>query len=112
MSSKDDFKSKPCWVYIDGEPATSYQELIKGIASQNMEEKEQSLMKLIKSMLNDENYPTNIMIKVINSLLIVEDQRIKKLLLLFWEVNVINHLDIRKEKSRWGHQRRVLPCLQ
>lgn len=89
MSSKDDFKSKPCWVYIDGEPATSYQELIKGISSQNMEEKEQSLMKLIKSIINDENYPTNVMIKVINSLLIVEDQRIKKLLLLFWEVYTI-----------------------
>ncbi len=112
MSSKDDFKSKPCWVYIDGEPATSYQELIKGISSQSMEEKEQSLMKLIKSMLNDENYPTNIMIKVINSLLIVEDQRIKKLLLLFWEVNAIDYIDIRKEESRWWHQRRILPSLQ
>ena len=83
---KDDYKSKPCWVYVDGEPATSYQELIKGIASPNMEDKEQALMKLIKSIISDENYPTNIMIKVINSLLIVEDQRIKKLLFIFWEV--------------------------
>ena len=88
MSHIDDFKSKPCWVYIDGEPTLSYQELIKGISSPNMEEKEQSLMKLIKSMICDENYPTNILIKVINSLLIVEDQKIKKLLLIFWEVNI------------------------
>ena len=86
MSNKDEIKSKPCWVYIDGEPPTSYQEIIKGISSTSLEEKEQSLIKLIKSIICDENYPTNILIKVINSLLIVEDQKIKKLLLLFWEV--------------------------
>jgi len=73
-------------MYIDGEPATSYQELIKKLKSTSIEDKYNGLSAIIKSIMNDDNYPSNLMITVIQNVQICEDVKLKKLLFLFWEI--------------------------
>jgi len=79
-------KEKPCYIYIDQEPLTSYREVTKKISSKDIKEKEEGLKTLLGSMVNDDNYPQDIMINAIHHLTIVDDIRIKKLLFLFWEI--------------------------
>ncbi len=80
-------KEKPCWFYVDAEPIASFREVQNQLSSKDIAEKEASLQKILGSIINDENYPDNLMMSAINYLTIVEDIRIKKLLFLFWEVN-------------------------
>ncbi len=88
MYNKDqnDSKEKPCWFYVDVEPITSFREVQNQLSSKDISQKETSLKKILGSIINDENYPDNLMMSAINYLTIVEDIRIKKLLFLFWEV--------------------------
>jgi coatomer subunit beta len=79
-------KEKPCYIYIDQEPLTSYREVTKKISSKDIKEKEEGLKTLLGSMVNDDNYPQDIMINAIHHLTIVDDIRVKKLLFLFWEI--------------------------
>ena len=85
-STKQTMKEKPCYLYIDDEPITSYREVIKKISSKDNKEKESALKTILGSMVNDDNYPQDLMINVIHHLTIVDDINIKKLLFLFWEV--------------------------
>ena len=85
-STKQTLKDKPCYLYIDDEPITSYRDVIKKISSKEIPEKEEALKKILGSMANDDNYPQDLMINVIHHLTIVDDINIKKLLFLFWEV--------------------------
>ena len=85
-STKQTMKEKPCYLYIDEEPITSYRDVIKKISSKENSEKEESLKQIIGSIVNDDNYPQDLMINVIHHLTIVDDIDIKKLLFLFWEV--------------------------
>ena len=85
-STKQTLKEKPCYLYIDDEPITSYRDVIKKISSKEIPEKEEALKKILGSMVNDDNYPQDLMINVIHHLTIVDDINIKKLLFLFWEV--------------------------
>ena len=85
-STKQTMKEKPCYLYIDDEPITSYREVIKKISSKDNTEKESALKTILGSMVNDDNYPQDLMINVIHHLTIVDDINIKKLLFLFWEV--------------------------
>ena len=85
-STKQTMKEKPCFLYIDDEPITSYREVIKKISSKDNKEKESALKTILGSMVNDDNYPQDLMINVIHHLTIVDDINIKKLLFLFWEV--------------------------
>jgi len=88
MYNKDqlDLKEKPCWFYVDADPIASFREVQNQLSSKDILEKESSLKKILGSIINDENYPDNLMMSAINYLTIVEDIRIKKLLFLFWEV--------------------------
>lgn len=86
MKNENDHKLRPCWVYIDGEPANSYQELMKNLASKSIDDKINSLSQIIKSIMNDDNYPSNLMITVLNNVQMCEDVKLKKLLFLFWEI--------------------------
>lgn len=79
-------KEKPCYFYIDQEPLTSYREVIKKISSKTLPEKEEGLKRILGSMVNDDNYPQDLMISAIHHLTIVDDINVKKLLFLFWEV--------------------------
>ena len=79
-------KEKPCYIYIDQEPLTSYREVTKKISSKDIGEKEEALKLVLGSMVNDDNYPQDLMINAIHHLTIVDDIRIKKLLFLFWEI--------------------------
>jgi len=83
-----DSKEKPCWFYVDAEPIASFREVQNQLSSKDISEKESSLKKILGSIINDENYPDNLMMSAINYLTIVEDIRIKKLLFLFWEVKL------------------------
>ena len=65
MKNENEHKQRPCWMYIDGEPATSYQDLMKGLKSNSVDEKYNALSAIIKSIMNDDNYPSNLMITVI-----------------------------------------------
>ena len=85
-STKQTMKEKPCYLYIDEEPLTSYRDVIKKISSKENSEKEDALKTVLGSMVNDDNYPEDLMINVIHHLTIVDDIKIKKLLFLFWEV--------------------------
>lgn len=79
-------KEKPCYLYIDDEPITSYRDVTKKIASKEFPEKGEGLKTILGSMVNDDNYPQDLMMNVIHNLTIVDDINIKKLLFLFWEV--------------------------
>lgn len=79
-------KEKPCYLYIDDEPITSYRDVTKKIASKEFPEKEEGLKTILGSIVNDDNYPQDLMMNVIHNLTIVDDINIKKLLFLFWEV--------------------------
>ena len=85
-STKQTMKEKPCYLYIEDEPITSYRDVIKKISSKEIPEKEEALKEILGSMVNDDNYPQDLMINVIHHLTIVDDINIKKLLFLFWEV--------------------------
>ena len=85
-SIKQTMKEKPCYLYIDEEPITSYRDVTKKIASKEFPEKEEGLKTILGSMVNDDNYPQDLMMNVIHNLTIVDDINIKKLLFLFWEV--------------------------
>ena len=54
--------------------------------SLTLKEKEEALKTILGSMVNDDNYPQDLMINAIHHLTIVDDIRIKKLLFLFWEI--------------------------
>lgn len=82
-------KEKPCHFYVDCEPLTSYREVTRKLASKEISEKEEGLKTILSSMTNDDNYPQDLMMSAIHSLLIVDDIRIKKLLFLFWEVKLV-----------------------
>ena len=84
-SSKQTMKEKPCYLYIDEEPLTSYRDVLKKISSKVIPDKEEALKTVLGSMVNDDNYPEDLMINVIHHLTIVDDIKIKKLLFLFWE---------------------------
>ena len=85
-SSKQTMKEKLCYLYIDEEPLTSYRDVLKKISSKVIPDKEEALKTVLGSMVNDDNYPEDLMINVIHHLTIVDDIKIKKLLFLFWEV--------------------------
>ena len=85
-STRQTMKEKPCYLYIDEEPITSYRDVIKKISSKEIPEKEEALKEILGSMVNDDNYPQDLMINVIHHLTIVDDINVKKLLFLFWEV--------------------------
>ena len=85
-STKQAMKEKPCYLYIDEEPLTSYRDVLKKISSKVIPDKEEALKTVLGSMVNDDNYPEDLMINVIHHLTIVDDIKIKKLLFLFWEV--------------------------
>ena len=77
---------KPCYIYIDQEPLTSYREVQKKISSKDIPEKIKGLTEVLGSMINDENYPSDLMMSAIHHLSIVDDINLKKILFLFWEV--------------------------
>ena len=79
-------KGKPCYFYIDDEPLTSYREETKKISSKKISDKADGLMRILGSMVNDENYPQDLMMSAIHNLTIVDDINVKKLLFLFWEI--------------------------
>ena len=85
-STRQTMKEKPCYLYIDEEPITSYRDVIKKISSKEIPEKEEALKEILGSMVNDDNYPQDLMINVIHHLTIVDDINVKKLLFLFWAV--------------------------
>ena len=94
-STKQTMKEKPCYLYIDDEPITSYREVIKKISSKDNKEKESALKTILGSMVNDDNYPQDLMINVIHHLTIVDDINIKKLLFLFWKnIKTFNKITI------------------
>lgn len=77
---------KPCYFYIDAEPLSSYREVLNKMMSKDIGDKEEALKRILGSITNDDTHPDNLMISVIHNLSIVDDVRIKKLLILFWEV--------------------------
>ena len=79
-------KDKPCFIYIDQEPLTSYREVTRKISSKEIPEKIDGLSEILGSMVNDDNYPSDLMISAIHNLTIVDDINLKKILFLFWEV--------------------------
>jgi coatomer subunit beta len=79
-------KEKPCWLYIDSEPITSFKEIHSKISSKDIEDKKEALRTVIAAITNDDNYPDNLMIMAIHNLMIIDDIEIRKLLFLFWEV--------------------------
>ena len=83
-SIKQTMKEKPCYLYIDDEPITSYRDVTKKIASKEFPEKEEGLKTILGSMVNDDNYPQDLMMNVIHNLTIVDDINIKKLLFFFY----------------------------
>lgn len=85
-SSKQSMKEKPCYLYIDEEPLSSYRDVLKKISSKVISDKQDALKTVLGSMVNDDNYPEDLMINVIHHLTIVDDIKIKKMLFLFWEV--------------------------
>ena len=85
-SSKQSMKEKPCYLYIDEEPLSSYRDVLKKISSKIIPDKQDALKTVLGSMVNDDNYPEDLMINVIHHLTIVDDIKIKKMLFLFWEV--------------------------
>ena len=85
-SSKQSMKEKPCYLYIDEEPLSSYRDVLKKISSKVIADKQEALQTVLGSMVNDDNYPEDLMINVIHHLTIVDDIKIKKMLFLFWEV--------------------------
>ena len=85
-SSKQSMKEKPCYLYIDEEPLSSYRDVLKKISSKVIPDKQEALQTVLGSMVNDDNYPEDLMINVIHHLTIVDDIKIKKMLFLFWEV--------------------------
>src|SRR5438552_3011094 len=85
-AANDHTQLKPCWVYIDSEPISSFKEVLTKMTSKDMGDKESSLKTLLGSITNDDNYPDNLMISVFHNLLIADDIKVRKLLFLFWEV--------------------------
>ena len=85
-SSKQSMKENPCYLYIDEEPLSSYRDVLKKISSKVIPDKQDALQTVLGSMVNDDNYPEDLMINVIHHLTIVDDIKIKKMLFLFWEV--------------------------
>ena len=85
-STKQSMKDKPCYLYIDDEPITSYRDVIKKISSKEIQEKEEGFKTILGSMVNDDNYPQDLLMNVIHHLSIVDDINIRKLLFLFWEI--------------------------
>jgi vesicle coat complex subunit len=83
-------KEKPCWLYVNNEPLTSFRDVQNKIGSKDINEKAEALKTILGSITNDDNYPDNLMISVIHNLTIVDDLKVKKLLFLFWEVKLIN----------------------
>jgi vesicle coat complex subunit len=81
---------KPCYFYIDAEPLTSYRDVLNKMMSKDIGDKEEALKTILGSITNDDSHPDNLMISVIHNLSIVDDVRIKKLLILFWEVKNLN----------------------
>ncbi|MCQ2819541.1 MAG: hypothetical protein MJ252_19940 [archaeon] len=79
-------KDKPCYIYIDQEPLTSYREVTKKIASKEIPEKIEGLTQILGSMVNEDHYPNDLMMSAIHNLSIVDDINLKKILFLFWEV--------------------------
>ena len=86
MSRAKTIKEKPCFIYVDQEPLTSYRSILKKISSKDIKEKKEGLQTILGSMVNDDHYPSDLMIQAIHNLTIVDDIEIKKLLFLFWEV--------------------------
>ena len=86
MSRAKTIKEKPCFIYVDQEPLTSYRSILKKISSKDIKEKKEALQTILGSMVNDDHYPSDLMIQAIHNLTIVDDIEIKKLLFLFWEV--------------------------
>ena len=66
-STKQSMKEKPCYLYIDEEPLTSYRDVIKKISSKVIPDKEEALKSVLGSMVNDDNYPEDLMINVIHA---------------------------------------------
>jgi vesicle coat complex subunit len=87
--NNDHTNEKPCWVYIDAEPLTSYKDITTKLQSKEPKTMADALSSILGSIINDENYPPDLMFKVMQSVTIVDDINLKKLLFLFWEVNEI-----------------------
>ena len=64
-STKKTMKEKPCYLYIDEEPLTSNRDVIKEISSKENSEKEDALKTVLGNMVNDDNYPEDLMINII-----------------------------------------------
>ena len=79
-------ESKNCWLYVDGQPVTSYKNQYVKMQSKELSDKEEAITNCLYSMIVEENYPDDLMIQAIKFVNPVEDTEIKKLLLLFWEI--------------------------
>lgn len=88
MSNEND-ADKPCWFYVDAEPITGFREVMTKLQDRDINTKETALETILGSITNDDNYPDNLMISVLHYITIVDDIRLKKLVFLFWEVNLL-----------------------
>lgn len=82
-------EEKACYFYVDSEPLNSYRDVLTKISKKDLTEMEGAMKTILGSITNDDTHPDNLMITIIQNLTIVDDIRIKKLLFLFWEVNII-----------------------
>lgn len=78
--------NKPCWLYVDGPILNSYSEQYKKMQSKDFNEKEEAIQNCLYSMIVDDTYPDDLMIQAIKFVNPVEDVKIKKLIMLFWEI--------------------------
>ena len=76
---------KPCWVYIENEEI-NFDKAVTLIKSQKIEDKKAGLKLIVRGIISNSSYPSNLMITVIQNLSVCDDHEVKKLLFLFWEV--------------------------
>ncbi|KAG9510954.1 Coatomer subunit beta, partial [Fragariocoptes setiger] len=75
-----------CWTLLNAPNGESISDLKKGLESDNVETKLQAMQNLVQALMNGEKFPPNIIMTIIRHVLPNEDKRIKKLLLLFWDI--------------------------
>jgi coatomer subunit beta len=64
---------------------TTHQEISKALVNGTIPQKKKAMKILIKQICNDENYPRMLM-TVLTHVHILDDNEIKKLLFLYWEI--------------------------
>ena len=85
-------KEKPCYLYIqqNEQNIPNSQELQRQLETGKMEDKIKALKSLIISIIHDEAYPRMLM-TIFNYLVPIQNEshNLKKVLLYYWEVNLI-----------------------